>query len=302
MSADEGAGRTSGGSGTARGPCFARVAIVGVGLIGGSLAAAIRARGLADVVVGFDRPASLAEASRAGLIDEGATTLAEAAADADLVVLATPPSAMAAVFAALAPVLGPRTIVSDCASTKQTAILAARAGLGSAFERFVPAHPIAGSEHSGTKAARADLLPGCRLMLCPEPETDPAAEAAVEALWLGLDARVVRVSAADHDRLYAEISHWPHAVAFALAGAIADGPWSAEAGPLSGAGLRDTTRIAASSPALWADILLDNREACLASAARVDAALAALRMALEVGDREELVRRLENASRWRAAF
>ena len=279
-----------------------RVAVLGVGLIGGSLAAALRTRGLAHEVVGFDRPAVVTQARGLGLIDGGAASIAEAVRGADLVVLATPPSAMEEVLRAVAPALGPDAVVTDCASTKRTAIAAARAGLGPAFSRFVPAHPIAGAERSGPGAARADLLVGCRLMLCPEPETDPGALARVKTLWSGLEARLMVLSAADHDQLYAEISHWPHAVAFALADAIAQGPWCDQGGSLSGAGLRDTTRIAASSPDLWADILLDNREACLESAARVDASLARIQAALRTGDREALRHCLERASRWRGAF
>ncbi|MFT3804942.1 MAG: prephenate dehydrogenase/arogenate dehydrogenase family protein [Burkholderiaceae bacterium] len=280
-------------------PHFERVAIIGVGMIGGSVAAAMRRRSLASRIVGFGPAPSVEDAVGLGLIDEGAERIDDAVAGADLIVLAAPIPALPDLLRRIAPSLSPRAVVTDCASTKQSVIAAARDALGARAGRFVAAHPIAGSERSGPGAARADLFDGCKLMLCATETTDADALATVTALWVALNAEVVPIDAARHDRLYAELSHWPHAVAFALSGAVADSEFADDALRFSGGGLRDTTRIGASSAELWADILLDNRAAALASADRFQRRLDRLRQALQHADRQALVDELTHASRWR---
>ncbi|HOA92756.1 MAG TPA: prephenate dehydrogenase/arogenate dehydrogenase family protein [Quisquiliibacterium sp.] len=285
-----------------RAPAFRRVAVLGVGLIGGSFAATLRARGLAGAVVGFTPGDDARIARDLGHLDGVAASVAQAVAGADLVVLATPVPAMPAVLVEARAAIADDALITDCASTKQSVIAAARAALGPAFARFVPGHPIAGSERHGPDAARADLFDGCVAVVCRLADTDPAAFDRVHALWAAMGARPTELDPARHDAVFAEVSHWPHAVAFALCGAIAGGPNADDALRFAGAGLRDTTRIGASSPDLWADILLDNRAAVLDCARAFQAELAEVLTAIEQGDRAALRVRLEAASRWRASL
>lgn len=297
---------------------FSRAAILGVGMIGGSFAAALRERDLADVIVGYgpsqppvadvaapahdDRPLTgddLAVARDLRLIDHACRSVDEAVEGADLVVLAAPIPVLPELLRQVAGRLSPSALITDCASTKLTVLAAARASLGPQAARFVAAHPIAGSERSGPRAARADLFDGCKVMLCAQQWTAQDALIQATALWAALGAEVVPVDAHEHDRLYAELSHWPHVVAFALSAMVAEGEFAEAALRLSGAGLRDTTRIGASSPSLWADILLDNRAYVLDSAERFQRELDRLRAALMASDRDELVRALQIASQWR---
>ena len=283
-------------------PSLHRAAILGVGLIGGSVAAGLRARGLAGEVVGYSPGEDARRAQELGLLDRAAASVAEAVDGADLVVLAAPIPALPGLLAQIRGRLSPEAVVTDCSSTKRSAIEAARSALGDAFPRFVAGHPIAGGERHGPDAARADLFDGCLAVLCPHPEVLPVALERVEALWAGLGARLARMEPAAHDELFAEVSHWPHAVAFALCAAIEAGPRADAARRFAGAGLRDTTRIGASSASLWADILIDNRDAVLECAGAFDRELRAIAEALEAGDRQALAERFERAARWRRSL
>ena len=278
---------------------FRRIAVLGVGLIGGSIAAAARERGLADRVVGFAPGHDAPEALRLGLLDAVAADAASAVEGADLVVLAAPVPALPALLAQIAPRLAADAVLTDAASTKRSTIAAAREALGAGAGRFVAAHPIAGAERHGPAAARSDLFDGCITLLCPEPDTDAQACRRVAAFWSAIGARVVEMRAADHDRLFAEVSHWPHAAVFALCAAIGEGAQAEDALRFAGAGLRDATRIGASSASLWADIILDNREPVLECAAAFERELRAVLEAIERGDRAALVERFETGSRWR---
>ncbi len=275
------------------------VAVIGTGLIGASIAAAMRAHDPAARIIGVGAAEHTRIALERGWIDAAGATIADAVCQARHVVLAVPGRALASVLGECAPVLAADAVITDCTSTKRAPIDAARLALGPRFDRFVPGHPIAGSEHSGPQAARADLFEGAITILCPQPQTADDALAAIEAWWRSLGARTTRMDADDHDRLFAEVSHWPHAVAFALAAAIAEAPWARDAAHYAGAGLRDTTRIAASSPDMWADILLENRDAVLACAARTQAGIERLVQAIRDGDRDALRERFEAGSRWR---
>lgn len=277
---------------------FQRAVVLGIGLIGGSVAAGLRKHGLVAEVTGFGLGEDAREARSLGLIDHAAQSIEQGVSGRDLVVLAAPIPTLRALVQALAPHLGAQALVTDCASTKNTVIDAARL-LGPAFARFVPGHPIAGSEKSGPGAARAGLFEGARVVLCPQPETSVEALARIDAMWRALGAQTVQMDAGLHDSLFAEISHWPHAVAFALSAAVGTGEHSGDALKFAGAGLRDTTRIGASSPSLWADILLDNREAVMRAARRFDAQHRVLMAAIEAGDRDQLVASLTLASAWR---
>lgn len=277
---------------------FERAAIVGVGLIGGSLALAARAAGLFGEVVGVGRSAAnLAAAQARGLIDRQAASPA-AIGPVDLVVLAVPVRSSGAVAAALAPHLRPGTVVTDVGSVKGEVVAAVEAALP-ADRPFVGGHPIAGSEQAGAAAARADLFHGARCVLTPTARTDGAALAAVRALWEGVGARVDVMDPDAHDRALAWVSHLPHVVAYALVRALhgADGELAAYAG----GSWRDATRVAASRAELWRDIFLANADALVAAGDAFAAALAELRAAVQAGDAAALDRLLGEAAAWKAA-
>lgn len=282
---------------------FDTVAIIGTGALGGSVAGALRSRGLVRHVRGLD-PMHATLAMDAGLIDEVSTDLPGLLAGADLVVLAAPVSVNCALMAdpALREGLGPQACVTDVSSTKSSMVTAALAGLGERRGRFVASHPIAGSDRSGPGASRADLFDGRSLLMCPTPECDADVVQRVQAMWEAMGARVSHMSPQDHDRLFAEVSHWPHAVAFALAASIGEGPRADDARRYHGAGLRDTTRVGGSPAGLWAGILLDNREPVLEAAAAFRAELDRIESALRATDRPALTEALARGERWRSAF
>jgi len=273
---------------TAPGPLVRRLAVVGSGLIGGSLCLAARLRGLAERVMAIDRdPRTLGEAARLGLAHETSADAA-AARGAELVVLAVPVGAMAAAAAAVAPHVTDRTVVTDVGSVK-AAVLAAVPPRLPHPDRFVPGHPIAGRERSGPAAAAADLFEGALVVLTPPPRTDPGCAALVRGLWSGAGARVLTMDAAEHDRIFAAVSHLPHVVAYALVAAVLD--LEGEPGallPYGGGGLRDYTRIAQSDPTMWRDICLANREPLLKALARFRDALGRLEALIAAGEGEAL--------------
>ncbi len=282
---------------------FDKVAIVGVGAVGGSVAGALRARGLAREVCGCD-PVNGEAARAAGLVDRVAPDLASAVRGAEVVILAAPVPVNRALLGdpVLRDALAPDALLTDVSSTKSSVIAAARAGLGPRLGRFVAAHPIAGGDRSGPGASRVDLLEGAHLILCPTSDCDPDAVAKAEAMWSALGARVASMPAEHHDRLFAEVSHWPHAVAFALAASVGCGPLADDARRFHGAGLRDTTRVGGSPPELWAGILLDNRDATLAAAAAFRAELDRIERALVGQDRAALVEALARGANWRTTL
>ena len=274
-----------------------RVVFLGTGLIGGSMAAAMRQAGLVRHLVGCGPQAF--RARELELIDEVSDDPALAVEAADLVVLAAPPSALPELLRQIAPVIESETLLTDVASTKSAIIDAARQVLGERFSRFVPAHPIAGSERHGPDAAHPQLFVGARCVICPQPETDPWALQQIEALWSDLGARPSRLSALQHDQVFAAVSHLPHLVAFALAASLSQRPDAESLLGWAGGGLRDTTRIAASSAALWADILIDNSAAVLAATDQFVEACNGLRAAVQAGDHASLADQIEQAASWR---
>ena len=277
-----------------------RVGLIGVGLIGGSLVAAWRRAGLLDGCAGFDLDRdALAAAAGLGIIDRAADSVAGAVDGADLVVVATPVGAMPAVFAELAGVLSPAALVADVGSTKGDVIAAAREALGAAFARFVPAHPIAGRERPGVTNADAGLFAGRRVVLTPEAETDPAALARVRQLFECTGAAVEAMPAAEHDRIFAAVSHLPHLLAFALVAAIGGGDEGDRKLAYGGAGFRDFTRIAASSPVMWRDICVANRVALGAELGAYRQMLDRLQRAVDDGASATLQQTFELAARLR---
>jgi prephenate dehydrogenase len=260
---------------------FERVAVIGVGLIGGSFALALKAAGRCGHVAGVGRGAANLQVAKAkGIIDAVAADVSEA----DLVLVATPVAQYPQVLAALAPRLKPSAIVTDAGSTKRDVVAAARAALGAKIAQFVPAHPIAGAEKSGAAAASADLFKGRRVVLAPLPENPAASVAAIESAWTACGARVSRMSAEEHDAVFAAVSHLPHLLAYALVHEFAGRGNSAQLFGYAAGGFRDFTRIASSHPEMWRDICVANREPLLAELDRYAEKLRQLRPLLERGD------------------
>jgi len=262
--------------------------VVGVGLIGGSVSLALQRAGLVQRVTGVGRSRENLElASELGVIDAWTHDIAEAVYDADMVLLAVPMAAYDDLFKAMADVLPAQAIVTDAGSTKQSAILAAQQHLPHS-DRFVAAHPIAGTEHSGAGAAFSGLFEGHLCILTPDAHTDAEALVAVKNMWEATGCKVKMMDAGSHDDALAGVSHLPHLAAFALVNAVrkqaGDDPFQFAAG-----GFRDFTRIASSSPQMWRDIALCNKRALLGKIEALQHELAVLRQALEAGDGERLL-------------
>lgn len=272
-----------------RSPRFERVAIIGVGLIGGSFALALKAAGACGTVVGVGRnPANMRLACELGIVDAIETDAAAAVRGADLVLVATPVAQFAALFANIGPAIGASTLVMDAGSTKQDVVAAARAALGGRVAQFVPAHPIAGAEHSGAGAARADLYRGKRVVLAPLEENPASLVDAAAGAWESCGARISRMSAAEHDAVFAAVSHLPHLLAYALVHEFAGRANSGQLFGYAAGGFRDFTRIASSHPEMWRDICVANREALTAELDRYIEKLRALRAPLVAGNAAEL--------------
>lgn len=278
-----------------------RITIVGAGLIGASIALALRRAQPGCRIAAVDPDPAVRAALVPGIADAATDDLAVGLRDAQLVFVACPVGDMPAVLEAVARLAPGDCLVTDCASTKASVAIAAADAFGIDSPRFVAGHPIAGSEGSGPGAARADLFEGRIWLLCPAGPAQEKTAARLGELLERMGARVESIHPAAHDAMFAEFSHWPHAVAFALCAAIADGAFADAARHFSGAGLRDTTRIGASSPQLWTEILLDNREPVLASARRFREKLDALEAALRASDADGLEALLAAGSRWRRA-
>ncbi|MCG6871828.1 MAG: prephenate dehydrogenase/arogenate dehydrogenase family protein [Gammaproteobacteria bacterium] len=259
--------------------------IIGVGLIGGSLARALKASGKVERISGIGRNRQHLERARElGVIDTAHTGF-EVVAGADLVVLATPVGCMEALLGKLAPHLGPDTVITDAGSVKTTVVDAARAQLGEEkFPRFVPGHPIAGTERSGVEASFAELFEAHRVVLTPAPETATAAVDTARAMWEATGAEVVQMDAASHDRIFAETSHLPHLLAFALVDCLAQLEDRHEIFEFAAGGFRDFTRIASSDPVMWRDICVANALPLGATLERLQAQLARAARAIQSGD------------------
>ncbi len=270
-------------------PAFRKIVIFGVGLIGGSFALALRKAGVVQEVVGFGRrQATLEEAQRLGILDRIGSEVAVEVQDADIVLLATPVAQMAELFQRIAPHLVAHTLVTDAGSTKGDVVAAARAGLGDKLAQFVPAHPIAGAEKSGPEAALAELYVGKRVVLTPLPENDKAAVARVRRAWEICGANVTELTPAEHDGVFAAVSHLPHLLSFALVHDLAQRDNKDLLLSFAASGFRDFTRIAASSPEMWRDISLANRDALLVELQRYMDELQAMQQALTQRDAARL--------------
>lgn len=262
-----------------------RLAIIGVGLIGGSLARALREKGAVRTVVGIGRSrANLEEALSLGICDEITQDAVEGVRGADLVFISVPVCAIPDVVREIAPALQPGCIVTDGGSVKKAIVLECEALMPPGCH-FVGGHPIAGTEHSGAAASFATLYRGKRCILTPTERTDKAALDLVARLWRLTGADVCLMEPGHHDRIFAEISHLPHAVAYALVHAVGTADVEGEnVLSYTAGGFRDFTRIASSDPAMWRDIALMNREALMKSIDGFSASLAELRQRIDRGD------------------
>ena len=246
-----------------------KLAVIGVGLIGGSFALALKKARAVSHVVGAGRSrANLRLARRRGIIDSIATSPAEAARGADLILVATPVSHFGRIFSQIKGNLGKDTLITDGGSTKRDVIAAARKGLGRKIAQFVPAHPIAGAEHSGAAAARADLFRGRRVVLTPLRVNSRITLSRVNRAWRLTGARVSRMPADEHDAVLAVVSHLPHLLAFALVHEVAQRRNSKQLFSFAAGGFRDFTRIASSHPEMWRDICVANRDRLLREVSR----------------------------------
>lgn len=284
-------------------PAIDTLAVIGVGLIGGSLALALKRAGHCRRVVGCGRSrANLEEALRRQVVDAYEHEPAAAARGADVVFLAVPLGAMHEVLAAIAPALGPDSVVTDGGSAKASVLREARATLGEARGRFVPGHPIAGNERSGAAAAFADLYRRRRVILTPDEGTDPAALARVTAMWQAAGARVETMSAEHHDEILAATSHLPHMLAFGLVDSLARLQDRAEIFRYAAGGFRDFTRIASSDPVMWRDICLANADALLATLRGFEADMREIHEAVERRDGARLLEIFRRAKAARDEF
>ncbi|MCJ2031558.1 prephenate/arogenate dehydrogenase family protein [Methylobacterium sp. J-043] len=266
-----------------------RLAIVGLGLIGSSIARGARTYGLADAVVAIDRDAGVIERVMALGLAEATSTEASAVAEADLVILCVPVGAIGAVAAEIAPHLKPGAVVSDVGSVKAAVVAAVTPHL-SPDNPFVPAHPVAGTEYSGPDSGFATLFSNRWCILTPPEGTDATAVERVQGLWQGLGAIVETMTPEHHDLVLAITSHVPHLIAYNIVGTAADleEVTQSEVIKFSAGGFRDFTRIAASDPTMWRDIFLTNRDAVLEMLGRFNEDLSALSRAIRWGDGEAL--------------
>lgn len=282
---------------------FKQLGLIGCGLMGGSFALALKRAGLVQTVVGNSQsPASADAALHLGVIDRVAASAAQAAQGADLVLVAVPVAAIEATLRAIGPHLSADCLVMDVGSTKQGVVLGAERALGAQLGRFVPAHPIAGKEHAGVAHASADLYNGCQVVLTPTDDTPPASTERAQALWQALGCRVHRMTPQAHDEAYAAVSHLPHLLAFAAMNALNDQVRGPDLLALAGPGFRDFTRIAASEPSVWRDILIANRPAVLEQLHLYQQALSAFESALVAQDAPALRELITSASAARAAW
>ena len=264
-----------------------RLAIVGVGLLGGSVAKAARERGLAREIVGIGRDeARLAVAVGDGALDRATTDLADGLRGADVVVLAAPVLTIERSLPAVAAAVGGAALVTDVGSTKAAIVRSAEALAAARPFHFVGSHPMAGSERAGYGVARADLFARATVIVTPTDATAPRAVKEITEFWEGMGGQVSQLDPTTHDRVVAAISHLPHLVAFALVAAAHRFEPAALA--FAARGFRDTTRVAASDPVVWQEIFHGNRDALLASVARFRAALTEIERLVDGGDVAEL--------------
>lgn len=280
---------------------FEQLGLIGCGLMGGSFALALKKAGLVKRVVGYSKSPSTTERARQmGVIDVEAPSALLAVSGADLVLVAVPVSATEATFKAIRHLVGKDVLIMDVGSTKREVIDAARRVLRDQVGVFVPAHPIAGKELAGVDHADPDLYSGRQVILTPIERTEPIQLEKAHRVWTALGCHVKQMTPEAHDAAYAAVSHLPHLIAFAMMNAVTGQQQGAEFLTLAGPGFRDFTRIAASDPAVWRDILMSNREELLAQSKQFQRSLHAFETALNAGNPDALEALIDRASEARA--
>ena len=280
---------------------FQKVTIIGVGLLGASLAKACKGRGLVDEITGYGRNCeNLRKAKDLKIIDHYSGDLSEAVSDADLVVLCTPVSTIVPLIQSLVSQVQPGTIITDVGSVKESVVHSADKLMPEGIF-FVGSHPIAGGENSGLESSTASLYQDAKCIVTPTEKTDTTALKKISALWHALGMNVVSLSAEEHDFIFGAVSHLPHIVAYALMNTLGGlkTPNNLEVTGFSGAGLRDITRIASSDPVMWRDICLSNRNHSLSLINRFQNKLEEIRNTIERGDGQELEKEFVTANKYR---
>jgi prephenate dehydrogenase len=282
---------------------FNQLGVIGVGLMGGSFALALKRAGLVKRVVGYSKsPSTTERARKMGVIDVAAESALLAVSGSDIVLMAVPVSATEATFKAIRHLVEPNVLFMDVGSTKRDVVDAARRVLKERVSAFVPAHPIAGKEVAGVAHADASLYTGRQVIITPLPQTSPELVQKATDVWSGIGAQVLRMTAENHDAAFAAVSHLPHMLAFAFFSSVAKQPAGKDFLSLAGPGFRDFTRIAASDPEVWRDILMSNREEILKQSMRFRHTLDALEHVIKTGNAEALEGLIRNASEARSGW
>ena len=282
---------------------FNQLGLIGCGLMGGSFALALKRAGLVKRVIGYSKsPSTTERARRLGVIDVAAESALQAVAGSDCVLLAVPVAASEATFRAIRHLVEPGLLVMDVGSTKRDVVDAARRTLKDRVASFVPAHPIAGKEVAGVANADAQLYSGRQVILTPLAQTAPNLVQKATDVWSAIGAQVLRMTPENHDAAFAAVSHLPHLLAFAYFNSVANQPAGRDFLSLAGPGFRDFTRIAASDPTVWRDILLSNREEILRQSLRFRHTLDAIEHVMRGGNAEALEDLVRKASDARAGW
>lgn len=282
---------------------FNQLGVIGCGLMGGSFALALKRAGLVKRVIGYSKsPSTTEKAKKLGIIDTAAESALLAVSGSDIVLIAVPVSATEATFKAIRHLVEPGVLLMDVGSTKRDVVDAARRVLKDRIGSFVPAHPIAGKEVAGIAHADATLFNGRQVILTPLPQTSPELVQKATDVWAAIGSQVLRMTPENHDAAFAAVSHLPHLLAFAYFNSVARQPAGRDYLSLAGPGFRDFTRIAASDPTVWRDILMSNREELLKQTMRVRHALEAMEIAIRSGNAEALEDMIRSASEARAGW
>jgi len=282
---------------------FNQLGVIGCGLMGGSFALALKRAGCVKRVVGYSKsPSTTEKARRLGVIDAAADSALLAVSGSDIVLMSIPVASSEATFRAIRDLIEPGVLLMDVGSTKRDVVDAARRTLKDRLPSFVPAHPVAGKEVAGIEHADAQLYDGRRVILTPLPQTDPGLIQKATDAWSVIGAQVLRMTPENHDAAFAAISHLPHLLAFAYFNGVASQPAGRDFLLLAGPGFRDFTRIAASDPTVWRDILLANREELLAQSQHFRRSLEAIEHVMTSGNAEALEGLIRAASSARAGW
>ena len=282
---------------------FNQLGVIGCGLMGGSFALALKRAGLVKRVIGYSKsPSTTEKAKKLGVIDDTAESALLAVSGSDIVLMSVPVSASEATFRAIRHLVEPGVLFMDVGSTKRDVIDAARRVLKERVPAFVPAHPITGKEVAGVHNADAALYAGRQVILTPLPQTSPELVQKATDVWAAIGAQVLRMTPENHDAAFASVSHLPHLLAFAYFSAVVNQPAGRDFLSLAGPGFRDFTRIAASDPTIWRDILMANREEILKQSARFRHTLDAMELVIKNGNADALEDLIRGASDARSGW